>query len=143
MLNKYMRETYILKGGGNYINFVTKFDNSNSIYLLFRKSTTELIVAFLFLIFLVTNAITHCSNINTGTEHLGYTTAENSANSGRSSRSRGKQKTTKVTRVSRSLSRNKTSQSQLPLFKTPINKAPPNDYGFVTPKVMFNTLIFC
>ncbi|KAK9681157.1 Cell division cycle-associated protein 8 [Popillia japonica] len=104
-----------------------------------RKSTTELIVAFLFLIFLVTNAITHCSNINTGTEHLGYTTAENSANSGRSSRSRGKQKTTKVTRVSRSLSRNKTSQSQLPLFKTPINKAPPNDYGFVTPKVKPNT----
>ncbi|KAI4467958.1 australin isoform a-related [Holotrichia oblita] len=65
----------------------------------------------------------------------GYVTAESS---GRSSRSHRKQNRTKVVRVSRSLSRNKISQSQLPLLKTPINKAPPN-YGFVTPKIKPNT----
>ncbi|KRT80432.1 hypothetical protein AMK59_8410 [Oryctes borbonicus] len=60
---------------------------------------------------------------------------------GGSRTSRAKSKQTKVVRPSRSLSRSKIPQN-LVLYdsvKTPANKAPNNDYGFVIPKVKPNT----
>ncbi|GJQ79867.1 putative cell division cycle-associated protein 8 [Trypoxylus dichotomus] len=71
----------------------------------------------------------------------GYHTSENCENSGGTQRSRTRSKQSKVVRPSRSLSRSKEPKSQLPFnsFKTPQNKAPKTDYGFVTPKVKPNT----
>lgn len=76
-----------------------------------------------------------------GMAYLGYLTAENSEHSGCTRMSRSKTKQSKVVRASRSLSKSKLPNTQLLFdnYKTPINKAPKNDYGFVTPKV---TIVF-